>query len=260
MSEEQLFSFSNKWFTASVGAIAGLALAAALAGFVWFPLAQPNANLKSIWDAICSAAGVPRVASNETTVPPEFKTSQVIVTTSALSHPSATAIGHGATLAQRCAICHGPEGMSGANAPNLAGQPAIVIFKELSDFKSGARVNGVMTPFAGLISPPEILDLAAYYSQLPRPVAVTAPPKPKIVVEGEPLRDIAPCDACHGDIAEKIGAPRLDGQSAAYIKAQLQAFASGARHNDISEQMRNVARQLTPAEIDAVANYYSALR
>ncbi len=118
-----------------------------------------------------------------------------------------------------------------------------------------------MTPFAGLISQPEIVELAAYYSHLaPATVATGLSSKPKIVVEGAPMRGIAPCDACHGDIAEKIGAPRLDGQSATYIKAQLQAFASGARHNDIDEQMRNVARELTPEEIDAIAHYYADVR
>jgi cytochrome c553 len=40
-------------------------------------------------------------------------------------------------------------------------------------------------------------------------------------------------------------------------KAQLQAFATGARRNDISEQMRNIARQMTPAEIDEAARYYA---
>lgn len=259
MSDERLFSLGNKWFTRSVGATAGVALIAAFAGLVWFPLAQPHANLTSIWDAICSAAGVPRIASSATPVAPAFRTTQVVVTTDILNNPSASAIGQGATLSQRCAICHGPEGISGANAPNLAGQPAIVIYKELSDFKSGARVNGVMTPFAGLISQPEVLELAAYYSHLTPAASSAAPTKPKLVMEGAPMRGIAPCDACHGDIAQKIGAPRLDGQSAAYIKEQLQAFASGDRHNDIDEQMRNVARQLTPAEINAVAAYYAAL-
>ena len=260
MSEAPLVSFSTKWFTARVGATVGVALVAAFAGLIWFPLVQPNAKFAGIWDAICSAAGVPRVASSASPVPPAFKTSQVVVTTSILDHPSASAIGEGATLAQRCAICHGAEGISCANAPNLAGQPAIVIYKQLNDFKSGARVNGVMTPFAGLISQTEIVKLAAYYSHLAPAAAPVSPlPKPKIVVEGVPMRGIAPCDACHGDIAEKIGAPRLDGQSAAYIKAQLQAFASGTRHNDIDEQMRNVAGQLTPAEINSVADYYASL-
>jgi cytochrome c553 len=43
-----------------------------------------------------------------------------------------------------------------------------------------------------------------------------------------------------------------------YIKAQLRAFASEARRNDISQQMRNVARQMTAEEIDEVARYYEA--
>jgi cytochrome c553 len=38
----------------------------------------------------------------------------------------------------------------------------------------------------------------------------------------------------------------------------LQAFASGARHNDIDQQMRNVARQMTPDEISDAAHYYAS--
>jgi cytochrome c553 len=38
----------------------------------------------------------------------------------------------------------------------------------------------------------------------------------------------------------------------------MQRFASGERHNDINEQMRNVARHLTPEEIDGLAKYYAA--
>jgi cytochrome c553 len=36
------------------------------------------------------------------------------------------------------------------------------------------------------------------------------------------------------------------------------AFKAGNRHNDISEQMRSVARELTGEEIAALAAYYSA--
>ena len=74
---------------------------------------------------------------------------------------------------------------------------------------------------------------------------------PQIVTTGAPMRNIAPCGACHGDIDNKAGSPWLGGQSAVYIKAQLQAFASGTRRNDISQQMRNIARQMTAEEIDA---------
>lgn len=44
----------------------------------------------------------------------------------------------------------------------------------------------------------------------------------------------------------------------AYLQTQLEAFAAGARRNDIDAQMRNVARNLTPAEIAAAARYYAS--
>jgi len=261
MSDQPLFSFRNPWFSASVGVTAGIAVLAALAGLIWLPLAQPDLKLSGIWDAICSAAGVPRVSSQGTAIQPDFKTSNVVMTSEMLTKSSQVSIGRGATLAQRCAICHGPQGVSDANSPNLAGQFAAVTYKELNDFKTGARVNVVMSPFAANLSNQDMLDIAAYYSYLPRvpsnnlDTKVLAPP---IVVTGAPMRNIAPCGSCHGDIDNKAGSPWLGGQSAVYIKAQLQAFASGARRNDISQQMRNIARHMTPEEIDEVARYYEA--
>jgi cytochrome c553 len=67
-----------------------------------------------------------------------------------------------------------------------------------------------------------------------------------------------PCSACHGPGGYKIGAPALAGQYAAYIERQLAGFAQGIRHNDIYEQMRAIARQLTPDEMKAVAVFYGS--
>ena len=53
-------------------------------------------------------------------------------------------------------------------------------------------------------------------------------------------------------------APELRGQQRAYLEQELQAFKSGLRHNDINEQMRNVARQLTGEEIAMLAAYYAS--
>ena len=261
MSEQKLFSIRNPWFAASVGVTLAIAILAALAGLVWLPLAQPDLKLSGIWDAICSAAGVPRAAREQPSLQPDFKTSAVVVTPAMLRRSDQVSIGRGATLAQRCAICHGPQGVSDANSPNLAGQYAAVTYKELNDFKSGARVNAVMSPFAANMTNQEMLDLAAYYAYLPRVPSNRANPAaaaPPLVTTGAPMRNIAPCGACHGDFDNKTGSPWLGGQSAVYIKAQLQAFASGTRHNDISQQMRNIARHMTPEEIDAVAAYYEA--
>jgi cytochrome c553 len=102
-------------------------------------------------------------------------------------------------------------------------------------------------------------DLAAYYAYLPR-VSGNLPmtdEAPRIVASGAPLQGIAPCGACHGDLASKPGAAWLAGEPFVYLRAQLAAFASGARHNDIGEQMRNVARAMTAAEINAASRYYA---
>ena len=261
MSEQKLFSFRNTWFSTAVGITVAIAILSALAGLIWLPLAQPDLKLAGIWDAICSAAGIPRAPVSAPVQQPEFKTSNVVLTPETIGRKDAVSIGRGATLAQRCAICHGPQGVSDANSPNLAGQFAEVTYKELHDFKTGARVNVVMSPFAANMSEQDMKDVAAYYAYLPRVPSSKADekvPPPPIVVTGAPMRNIPPCGSCHGEIDYKAGSPWLGGQSAVYIKAQLQAFASGARRNDISQQMRNIARHMTAEEIDQVARYYEA--
>ena len=44
----------------------------------------------------------------------------------------------------------------------------------------------------------------------------------------------------------------------AYLVAQTQAFAKGERRNDPLGVMRNIARQMTSAEIEAAARYYAS--
>ncbi|WP_175941642.1 c-type cytochrome [Caballeronia sp. BCC1704] len=261
MSDERLFTLRNRWFATSVFATVGVAAVSALIGFVWLPSAQRDASFTGVWNAICSAAGVPRVwHSGDTTVQPTSRLSAVEVTPQMLAHASANSIGRGATLALRCTMCHGERGMSQANSPNLAGQYASVIYKQLMDFQTGARTNAVMSPMAANLSDQDMRDLAAYYASLPRPPAqrkVSDSLAPGIVSHGAPMRNVAPCAACHGGIDNKAGSPWIDGLPAAYTKAQLIAFAKGTRTNDINEVMRNVARNMTPEEIDAASAYYA---
>ena len=259
---ERLFSLGNPWFRMSVGATIVLVVCGVLIGFVWLPSAQKDPQFQGIWNAICSAAGVPQkwLAGGEP-VQSKVRTSTAEITPQLLAHSSAPSIGRGATLAMRCTMCHGERGMSEANSPNLAGQYAVVIYKELLDFQSGARTNAVMSPFARNLSDQDITDIASYYAYLPRLPAyhpVAQLPVPHVVIYGAPMRGIAPCGACHGSLDNKAGSLWLEGQSEAYLKAQLQAFASGQRTNDISEQMRNIARALTPEEIDQAAAYYAS--
>ena len=261
MSDDGLLSPRNPWFSGPVGITVALLAGTALGGFVLLPYAQPDLKLAGVWDAICSAAGVPQAPSSTSPVQPDAKLTKVVVTSALPSAADPEAVGRGATLAQQCAICHGPTGVSRADSPNLAGQYAPVVYKELMDFKAGVRVNATMTPFAVNLSNQDMADLAAYYAYLPRLPGYhpdSDKPVPRIVINGAPLRNIAPCGSCHGVLDNKTGSPWLEGQPAAYVKSQLQAFASGARRNDISQQMRNIARKMTPEEIDQAAEWYAS--
>ncbi|MBN3846780.1 MULTISPECIES: c-type cytochrome [Burkholderiaceae] len=261
MSDERLFSLRNPWFAASVGVTAVVFVFSVVVGFVWLPSVQRDAQFQGLWNAICSAAGVPQQwLANDAPNASQMQFSKVEVTPQLLAGATASSIGRGATLALRCTMCHGERGMSGANSPNLAGQYAIVVYKQLRDFQSGARTNAVMSPMTLNLSDQDMRDLAAYYASLPRPVAgrgLDLADAPGIVAHGAPLRNIPACAACHGGIDHKAGTPWLEGLPAAYTQAQLLAFASGARHNDISEQMRNIARNMTRDEMTAAASWYA---
>lgn len=257
-SASGVFSFRNRWFTTSVVTTGAIAVVAALVGFIWLPLLQPGAQFRGIWDAICSAAGVLTVAPAGPVVQPDYQITRVVLTPRMLRATSAESIGRGATLALRCTMCHGARGLSQAGTPNLAGQYRSVVYKQLQDFKSGARASVVMAPLVAGLSDQDMLDLAAYYAYLPRVRATHASePTPALLLRGAPARGIAPCGACHGELDNKMGSPWLEGQPASYLRAQLEDFAKGTRHNDINEQMRNVARQMSPAEIEAAASYYA---
>ncbi len=68
------------------------------------------------------------------------------------------------------------------------------------------------------------------------------------------------CASCHGAKGEgnpQAGFPRLAGQSAAYLEAQLEAFSSGKRPNAI---MHGQAQGLSSGEMHAIAEYFAGLK
>jgi len=64
--------------------------------------------------------------------------------------------------------------------------------------------------------------------------------------------------ACHGreGVSSSAGTPNLAGQKAAYLAAQLSAFKSKDRKNDL---MASIAGQLSDEDIKALAQYWSSL-
>ncbi len=73
----------------------------------------------------------------------------------------------GRQKAERCAVCHGLDGLSKvAEAPNLAGQNERYLVEQLGAFRDGARQNEMMSIVIKDLSPTDIEDLAAYYAAI----------------------------------------------------------------------------------------------
>jgi cytochrome c553 len=118
-----------------------------------------------------------------------------------------------------------------------------------------------MTGVVKGLSERDMRDLAQYFASSGRlRSGVETVSEPPIVAHGNPTKNVVSCSVCHGGVDHKAGAPFLHGLSTSYLGAQLNAFATGKRHNDAGEQMRNIARNLTETEIKDAAEYYSGFK
>jgi len=167
-----------------------------------------------------------------------------------------------------CAGCHSADGNSMVPAnPKLAGLNAEYIVKQLHDFKSGERKNAVMAGMAAPLSDSDILNLGAYFSSNERKPG-TAKDK-DLALAGEKIyrggvmgAGVPACASCHGAHGQGIPAqfPRLQGQYADYVYAQLNGFRLGERANDAAMMMRTIAQRMTDADMKAVSAYIQGLR
>ena len=165
-----------------------------------------------------------------------------------------------------CAACHGADGNAGSpEYPKLAGQHPEYLAKQLAEFKSGKRANAIMSGMAAALSDEDMKNMSAW---LAAQKAKQGFAKEKDTVAlGERIyrggiadRQIAACSGCHSPNGAGIPAqyPRLSGQHAAYVAAQLSAFRGGVRNNNL--QMTQVASKLSDREIQAVSDYIAGLR
>ena len=66
-----------------------------------------------------------------------------------------------------CAGCHGPNGISNSpTIPNLAGQKRAYLIREINDYRSGDRVDPMMSKVAKGLSDDDVEELAEYFSRL----------------------------------------------------------------------------------------------
>ena len=260
------------WATAAWGALAAILLVGGLLGFVIVPAIQARSLGIDPWTAICRAAGLRPASSayaSAAKIPGAPPVSGVTWDPSVLGALAHADRRDGARLAaSACSACHGEAGVSeNPQFPFLADQSAAAIYKQLHDYRSGARASPIMSPVVQQLSERQMLDLAAYFSHddalgaLGRRWPEPDPVAERLAVDGDPARNLPSCNACHGaGVGGPIETPALIGQHEEYILNQLQLYASGERRTDVYGRMRNVARRLTPDEMARLATYYQGLR
>ena len=164
-----------------------------------------------------------------------------------------------------CAVCHTPEGWGTVDGryPQIAGQQASVIIKQLADIRARNRDNPTMRPFTSpqlLGGAQEIADVAAYIEQLPMNPQNGIGPGMDLELGEKLYRDN--CVDCHGDRGQgdsKEHIPAIYGQHYYYLMRQFEWIRIGKRRNADKEMMEQI-HGFTPRDQSAVLDYVSRLR
>ena len=161
-----------------------------------------------------------------------------------------------------CQGCHGEFGISiMPEVPSLAGQWGAYLMRQLRDFSIGSRSDPIMSDMAATVTSYEdAFDITSYFASQNQ---MTSTDQHKNE-GGKRLYIIYRCISCHGE--DGRGRPQnnpmfpvIGGQQKAYLIKQLDDFRVGLRETDMSGTMPILAKRMSAAETDAVADYLSGL-
>ena len=163
-----------------------------------------------------------------------------------------------------CAACHGANanGVEALGTPNLRGQHAAYLKRQLTHFRNGVRSEGqyaqTMAPIAKSLTAAQISAVTQYLSSLT--------PVSQGIVDVEPLFTDRNCVSCHGEDGRSSPngmAPSIAGQKTWYVVRQLSDFKAGLRGTHKSDlrgrMMRPQAQPLSDEQIRVLADYVSTL-
>ena len=164
-----------------------------------------------------------------------------------------------------CAACHGAPGVRPLPVMQAATPPApdlSINAREWTDkqlfwiLKHGVKFSG-MPGWAAKDRDDEVRHMVAFVRLLPEMSAATY--RALTEVPGPTDARIATCAGCHGADGRGRGQPDmpvLGGQSPAYLRTALEAYATGKRQSAV---MANAAATLTPAEMTRLADHFAAM-
>lgn len=194
---------------------------------------------------------------------------------------------NGSKLVAVCAACHGADGNSPSAAfPKVAGLGEKYLLNQLMAIrnmngenpKAPSRNVVMMTGLLDGKSDQDLADIAAFYNS--KEMQLSGAKKAQVQLytgkkvdalklgeqvfrAGNADTSVPACTGCHSPRGlgnGPAGFPRLSGQHADYIKTQLEDYRAGNRNTDGEAMvMRGVAKNLSDAEIEALANYISGL-
>ncbi len=167
-----------------------------------------------------------------------------------------------------CGACHGDSArIKNDSVPDLAGQMPLYLEAQLKDFRAQTRaetdVQAYMWGISALLDDKLIKGISEYFAAqppaagLPGQTSLVAEGR-KIFAEGIPDKHVRACAGCHGANAEGASVfPRLAGQKAKYVLAQLRVFSTRLRPHGI--WMQNEVAGLSAEQMRAVAEYVQSL-
>jgi cytochrome c553 len=164
-----------------------------------------------------------------------------------------------------CASCHGAPGVRPLPVMQAATPPApnlSINAREWTDkqifwiLKHGVKYTG-MPGWAAKDRDDEVRRMVDFVRLLPGMTPATY--RSLTEVPGVIDAKIATCAGCHGADGRGRGQPDmpvLGGQSPAYLRAALEAYATGKRQSAV---MANAAATLTPEDMTRLADHFAAM-
>ena len=159
-----------------------------------------------------------------------------------------------------CLACHAADGLAAnADTPLVAGLRKKHVLAAMEDYRSGERLHEEMQQAAQGLDDATLDLLAAWYAEQPW-IASERPVHSDLAKAGS-RKARASCSSCHRRSGEGgIGAPRLAGQSVAYLVTASAAYRDGGRTSPAARGKGFVMGDLTDDEILALSHYYASLR